>query len=75
MAVPRRVRQRQVELARQPFGDFEAVAAERGEGAGGAAELQRQRACARGLQAVARAVQGGGVVVVRYPFLFRAGRG
>ncbi len=55
VAVPGRVRQRQVEHRREPLGDRDAAIAERGERAGGAAELQRQRLPAQPPQPFARA--------------------
>ena len=57
MAVPGRVRQRQVEQRRQPVGDFKPALAERRERASGAAELQRQRLLTQPPQPLARARQ------------------
>jgi hypothetical protein len=61
MGVPGRVRQWQLKLLRQPFRDQQSLVAERGEGTGGAAELQHHGFTAQPLQSHARAVQGGGI--------------
>ena len=55
VAVPGRVRQRQIEQCGEPLGDLDPAVAERGEGAGGAAELQHQRLAAQPPQPLARA--------------------
>ena len=57
VAVPWRVRRRQVEQRRQPIGDGKPVLAERRQRARSAAELQRQRFPAQASQPLARARQ------------------
>ena len=61
MGVPGRLGQRQFEFLRQPFGDQQSLVAERGQRAGGAAELQRQRLAAQPPQPRPRAMQGRGI--------------
>ena len=61
MGVPGRVRQRQLEFLRQPFRDRPSLVAERGERAGGAAELQRKRLAAHALRRACATVQGRGI--------------
>jgi len=61
MAVPRRVRQRQLELGRELFGDRKPGVAERGERAGGAAELEHQVLTSQPRKPGARARERGAV--------------
>ena len=61
VGVPGRVGQRQVEQRGEPLGDAEAVLAQRGQRARGAAELQRQRFAAQPQQPLARAPQRRGI--------------
>ena len=61
VGVPRRVGHGEIELRGQPLGDVEAFFLERGQRAGGAAELQHQGFLAQPPQPVARARQRRGV--------------
>ena len=61
VAVPGRLRQRQIEQGSEPLGDIETLVVERGERADGTAELQHQRLLAQAPQPLARARQRRGV--------------